>query len=291
MVNGSDDRPVPTVGKPGSCPLSKPLTPQAPDPSPLGIKFPIITISMIKAMTNLTPITILFLLAGCAENQHEIKLPALIADHMVLQQNAKVNLWGWSDPKARIGVTTSWGAVAEAATGADGKWVTTVETPAFGGPFTVTFKTGEAVKVVTNVMVGEVWLCSGQSNMEMPLKGWPPNDTINFAASEIASADYPGIRMFTVVKSTSGLPQDNCSGTWVVSSTATAGDFSAIAYFFGLKLHKELGIPVGLIHSSSGGTPAESWTSGEFIGTVLGYESFAAEMQNNQQTLKEFKST
>ena len=241
-------------------------------------------------MKNLTIITMLFLLAGCAAKQHEIKLPALIADHMVLQQNAKVNLWGWSDPKAKIGINTSWGAVAEAVTGADGKWLATLETPAFGGPYTVTFKAGETEKIISNVMVGEVWLCSGQSNMEMPLKGWPPNDTINFSASEIASADYPGVRMFTVAKSTSGLPQDNCSGSWVVSSPSTAGDFSASAYFFGLKLHKELGIPVGLIHSSWGGTPAESWTSGELIGTVPGYESFAAEMQENQQNLKEFEA-
>ncbi len=241
-------------------------------------------------MKKLFALAIMIFMIGCTVKNPEIKLPAIISDNMVLQQNKAVNLWGWSEAKAKITVEASWGKTAEAVTGADGKWLVQLETPAAGGPFSVTIKSGETQKVINNVMVGEVWLCSGQSNMEMPLKGWPPNDTINFSASEIASSDYPGIRMFTVTKSTAAAPLDDCSGTWAVSSPATSGDFSAAAYFFGLKLHKELGIPVGLIHSSWGGTPAESWTSGELIGTVPGYESFTAEIQENQKNLKEFEA-
>lgn len=241
-------------------------------------------------MKKLFALAIVIFMIGCTVKNPEIKLPAVISDNMVLQQNKQVNLWGWSEAKARITVEASWGKSAEAVTGADGKWMVQLETPAAGGPFSVTIKSGETEKLINNVMVGEVWLCSGQSNMEMPLKGWAPNDTINFSASEIASSDYPGIRMFTVTKSTAAAPLDDCNGTWVVSSPATSGDFSATAYFFGLKLHKELGIPVGLIHSSWGGTPAESWTSGELIGSVPGYESFAAEIQENQKNLKEFEA-
>lgn len=239
-------------------------------------------------MKNLLFIILLFLLAGCAVKQHDIKLPALIANNMVVQQNTKINLWGWSGAKAKIDVSTSWGAVAQTVTGTDGKWMTTVETPAAGGPFNITFKTGDTLKIINNVMVGEVWLCSGQSNMEMPLKGWPPNDTINFSGSEIASADYPGIRMFTVTKNTSVEPLDNCSGQWEVCTPATAGNFSATAYYFGMKLYRELGVPVGLIHSSWGGTPAESWTSGEMIGSVPGYESFQADMAEAKKNRQEY---
>lgn len=239
-------------------------------------------------MKKLFTLAIVIFMIGCTVKNPEIKLPAIISDNMVLQQNKPVNLWGWSEAKAKIIVEASWGKTAEAVTGSDGKWQVQLETPAAGGPFSVTIKSGETQKVINNVMVGEVWLCSGQSNMEMPMKGWPPRDTINFSASEIASSDYPGIRMFTVTKNTAAAPLEDCTGSWAVSSPTTTGDFSATAYFFGLKLHKELGIPVGLIHSSWGGTPAESWTSGELIGTVSGYESFAAEIRQNQQSLKEF---
>ena len=230
-------------------------------------------------MKKLLAILTLIAFFGCAEKNHELKLPALITNNMVLQQKSMVNLWGWSDARAKINIEASWGKNAEAFTSNDGKWTATIETLAFGGPYTIKIKAGLTEKVIDNVMIGEVWLCSGQSNMEMPLKGWPPNDTITNSAGEIASSNNPGIRMFTVVKNTSVKPLEECKGTWEISSPETAGNFSATAYYFGLKLNKELGIPVGLIHSSWGGTPAESWTSPDLIGIVQGYESVSDDLK------------
>ena len=110
-------------------------------------------------------------------------------------------------------------------------------------------------------MIGEVWLASGQSNMEMPVKGWLPNNTINNSEEEVANANYPGIRMFTVVRSFSSEPKETIVGQWEVASPETAGEFSATAYFFARRLHEELNIPIGIIHASWGGTVAEAWMS------------------------------
>jgi sialate O-acetylesterase len=112
-------------------------------------------------------------------------------------------------------------------------------------------------------MIGEVWLCSGQSNMEMPLAGWPPRDTIQNSSIEIKNADYPQIRLFTVTRAYAAEPQFDCLGKWSECNPQTIEQFSATAFFFGKKLHKELNVPIGLIHSSWGGTPVESWISKE----------------------------
>ena len=119
-------------------------------------------------MKKFLTVAIAIFIIGCSVKNPELKLPTIISDNMVLQQNKQVNLWGWSSPKAKIVVESSWGKTAEAVTGTDGKWMAQLETPAAGGPFTITIKAGETVKTINNVMVGEVWLCSGQSNMEMP---------------------------------------------------------------------------------------------------------------------------
>ena len=128
------------------------------------------------------------------------------------------------------------------------------------------------------MLVGEVWVCSGQSNMEMPLAGWPPRDTIKNSAEEIKNAGYPEIRLFAVVKGFSTKPREDCKGSWEVCSPETAKNFSATAYFFGKKIHNELGIPVGLIHTSWGGTPAESWTAPKYLGKVEGFSDFVANL-------------
>jgi sialate O-acetylesterase len=241
-------------------------------------------------MKNLTFMALLLILMGCANKNPEIRLPALISDNMVLQQNTKVNLWGWSDPKTKIKIKASWGATATVKSDTAGKWLASIETPKFGGPFTISIKAQQTEKLINNVMVGEVWLCSGQSNMEMPLRGWPPNDTINNSAQEIANAKYPDIRMFTVIKQPSIQPVDDCLGNWNVCSPETAGDFSATAFYFGLKIHRQLGIPVGLIHSSWGGTPAESWVGLKHIDKVPGFESFTKEIENATESIQAYNS-
>ncbi|MBN2279606.1 MAG: glycosyl hydrolase family 2 [Candidatus Marinimicrobia bacterium] len=203
-------------------------------------------------------------LSFCGKTQKiELTLPALFNDNMVLQQQADVPVWGSVSAGEIITVTASWGESADAKADAEGIWRVKIRTPMAGGPYDVTITGQEKTIVFQNVMIGEVWVCSGQSNMEMPLKGWPPNDLIEHSDDEIAMADYANLRLFTVSKVISDKPLTDCKGNWSLCTPEIAGDFSATAFFFGKKLLNELKVPVGLIHTSWGGTPAEAWTPGD----------------------------
>jgi sialate O-acetylesterase len=208
-------------------------------------------------------ITILLLIAVNSAAA-ELRLPALIADHMVLQQQMAVPLWGWAEPGKQVTVLASWSLSKPVSFAADidGKWRVTLDTPQAGGPYRIEFKTDEDAMTVENVMVGEVWVCSGQSNMEMALVRSDPwsKGVFNYK-SEIAAADYPNIRLFAVKRKIADTPQADCVGTWSPCSPETVAGFSAVAYFFAQKVHQETGLPIGLIHTSWGGTPAEAWTS------------------------------
>ena len=208
-------------------------------------------------------ITILLLIAVNSAAA-ELRLPVLIADHMVLQQQLAVPLWGWAEPGEQVTVSASWPLSKSVSSAADkdGKWRVTLDTPQAGGPYRIEFKTDEDEMTVENVMVGEIWVCSGQSNMEMGLMRSDPwtKGVFNYK-SEIAAADYPNIRLFTVTQKIADTPQADCEGTWSPCSPETVPDFSAVAYFFAKKIHQETGLPIGLIHTSWGGTPAEAWTS------------------------------
>lgn len=190
-----------------------------------------------------------------------VKLPALISDNMVLQSGVEVPIWGTANPSERVSVTLG---SAHAATTADnnGRWKVQIGPLQPGGPLDMTVA-GTNTIVVHDVLVGEVWVCSGQSNMEFhvgPGPGGWESGVLHYK-EEIASAHYPEIRMFTVDKTVAGQPQREVNGRWEVASPVTVGHFSAVGYFFGLNLFKSLHVPVGLIHSSWGGTPAESWTT------------------------------
>lgn len=239
-------------------------------------------------MKQLFRVFLISCLFSCSEKNPQIKLPALLADNMVLQQNAHATLWGWSEPGIIIGLKTSWGVSSKVRVNTDGKWNMTVNTPNYGGPYTIRIKAKNTIKTIKNVMIGEVWLCSGQSNMEMPLKGWQSGDTILNAKAEIESANYPDIRMFTVERQLSYMPLDSCVGDWKMCSPETASDFSATAYFFGKKLHKDLGVPIGLIHSSWGGTPAESWTSAKYLEYLPVFKGLSKELRGASQKLEEY---
>ena len=191
----------------------------------------------------------------------ELQLPFLFSDHMVLQQNEKVSIWGQYNPNDQIEIKGSWGEKVMAQSDENGNWNLKIQTPKAGGPFTMDIITSDSTIVLNDILFGEVWLASGQSNMQMPLKGWPPNDVIKDSKKEIALAVYPKIRMFTVPMTLSLVPLDDIKGEWLASSPETAGDFSATAYFFAKRLQEELNVPFGIIHSSWGGTPAEAWTS------------------------------
>lgn len=189
----------------------------------------------------------------------------LIQDNMVLQRESMVPLWGWGVPGRTVSVRASWGDSAVTRVEQDSSWKVKLRTRRAGGPHTLAITHDGTSHKLVNVLVGEVWLCSGQSNMEMPLRGWPPGDTIRNSAAEISSATYPGIRLCTVRRGFSAVPESMCNASWVECTPATVPGFSATAFFFGKKLHETLGVPVGLIHSSWGGTPVEAWTSAELI--------------------------
>lgn len=215
-----------------------------------------------------------------------LEWPSLLGDHMVLQQKAQAALWGKAAPGETVSLNASWGAAAAVVAGADGKWHARLQTPAAGGPFSLTISAASGNKTFTDILIGEVWLCSGQSNMEMPLAGWPPGDPIAHSTDEIAAAVHPQIRLFTVEKATSAMPLDDCRGEWQVCTPATASPFSATAYFFGRTLQKELNIPIGLIHSSWGGTPAEAWTNAEYLKTMPEYTRVLSQISESQAAMK-----
>jgi sialate O-acetylesterase len=195
-----------------------------------------------------------------------VTLPAIFGDHMVLQQNQTVQIWGWGKPGEAITLSTTWSSEQLKTTVSNqGLWSLQLATPK-GGMAThqITLKGFNEV-VLKNVQIGEVWLCSGQSNME-----WTANLGINNAQEEVKLARHPNIRFFTVEHRTATSPQIDLRGQWEVCSPASMQNFSAVAYFFARKLQKELNVPVGLINSSWGGTPAEAWMPAEaFAGNTL----------------------
>lgn len=191
------------------------------------------------------------LLATSVATLADVKLPALISDNMVLLQDTKANVWGWADPGEKV--TVKLGDQSVAATTSDqGKWSAKLVglKPGSGLDMTIAGKNTVTVK---NVAVGEVWLASGQSNME-----WTLNKA-NDAEKEMAECKFPDIRVFTVAKKGSANPLEDVTGKWEVATPENAPRFSAVGYFFSRDLNQKLKVPVGLIHSSWGGTPAETW--------------------------------
>lgn len=214
-------------------------------------------------------VVVLILLACIAfSSSHagaQVKLPSVICDHMVLQRNMEVPLWGWAFPGEKVQISGSWGEQsAEVETGAFGRWQTKIKTPDAGGPYTLTVK-GKNEITLNDILVGEVWICSGQSNMEMPIGTEIGFIGIYDFEKEAKEANYEKIRFFNVERACEDAPQGDCQGTWQACTPDSVWGFSAVAYYFGRKLHMELGVPVGLIASNWGGTPAESWTSEEAI--------------------------
>ena len=182
-----------------------------------------------------------------------LKLGSLFKDHMVVQAGTKVPVWGWAAPGAKVTVKLA-GRTAKGEAGPDGRWMVRLKAVAAGGPYVMTVIAGDSLRV-SDVLAGEVWLCSGQSNMQMAV------EEVRDARAEITTANWPEIRMFSVARTVSDTAQDTCIGAWEPAVPMYTGRFSAVGYFFGRELHRQLKVPVGLIHSSWGGTPAESWTT------------------------------
>lgn len=181
----------------------------------------------------------------------QITLPSLFTDNMVLQQNFEAPVWGWAEPGTEIIVSGNWSRMPARTTVADseGKWMLKIKTTEAGGPYELYINDS----IIKNVMLGEVWICSGQSNMQMIVR-----DCEN-AKAEIAKANYPNIRFFYVSRDEADEPNKDCYGRWESCTPKNTKMFSAVAYYFGKELHDELQTPIGLINISKGGSSAEAW--------------------------------
>lgn len=212
---------------------------------------------LLFLILTLTQITLIY-------PMQNIKPSTIFSDNMVLQQNMKIPVWGKADPETIITVELKDQKVSCTAD-SNGDWKLFLQPLEAGGPYDLCIFSNDSL-VYKNVMIGEVWLCSGQSNMEMPLAGWGCIDNYR---QEIADANYPGIRLLTVDKSPAVTPLENINTTgWKVCSPETIEEFSSAAYFFGVLLQKKMNVPVGLINSSFAGTVAEAWTS------IMGIKQF-----------------
>lgn len=193
-----------------------------------------------------------------------VRLPHLVSNNMILQQNSTVRLWGWDKPGTRIAVTTTWtDGKVETTTGKDGRWMLTVSTPrADHRQHQVVIDDGEPV-VVDSVMLGEVWVCAGQSNMEMPLRGFTDCPVEGYNEAILEANRYSEIHYCKVPSRMSMTPEEDADCQWLPIGPSTVGGASATGYFFGQTLYQALGVPIGLIEANKGGTRVESWLSEE----------------------------
>lgn len=211
-------------------------------------------------------LSILLLLFTALSIKAELKLPNIFSNNMLLQQNADVNIWGWADKGQTVTVSTSWSAQRYSAK-ADktGKWKIKIATPVAGYQ-THHIIVSDSQNSITfdNILIGEVWLCSGQSNMEMPMKGFK-NQPISGGNKAILKSKNKNIRLITVKRASSLNPQDNITGEWTEATPETVKEFSATGYYYGKLLNEMLDIPVGLILSAWGGSSIEAWMSKEML--------------------------
>lgn len=214
-----------------------------------------------------------FLLVSMQTLAH-VSLPSILGNHMVLQQQSEVSFWGWCNPGEKIRIMVDWDSKIYETTGTDrATWSVKVKTPVAGGAYKVIINGSNAI-VLEDVLIGEVWVCGGQSNME-----WSGDQGLQQVIDEAPKATNKKIRFFYIPKSTSENPQDNCGGAWKVCNPEDMKQFSAIGYFFGKKLQKELNSPIGLINSNWGGTPAEVWTPAEVIKSNPTLQEAAAKIE------------
>ncbi|SDD73574.1 sialate O-acetylesterase [Mucilaginibacter pineti] len=210
--------------------------------------------------------------------QAKVVLPSVFSDNMVLQQKTKAAIWGKTDAGKTVTITTGWsGKKYSVVADNGGNWKVKVSTPSYGGPYDITISDGD-VTTLKNVLIGEVWVCSGQSNMEMPVNGW---GKVNNYEQEVAAANYPQIRLLQVEQIPSNIPQENAkvkNGGWTECNPTYVAEFSSVAYFFAREVYLKTKVPIGLIHSSWGGTIAEAWTDGQSLNKMPEFVAPVAEI-------------
>ncbi|MBC8870368.1 MAG: sialate O-acetylesterase [Planctomycetes bacterium] len=192
------------------------------------------------------------LVALASTTSADVRLPAIVDDNMILQQEMGAPIWGWADPGEMVTVAGSWGRRVSVTADDKGKWKVCLNTPSHGGPYTLTIK-GKNEISIDNVLIGEVWLCAGQSNM-----GWRLQFTFE-GAEDSAAANYPDFRIFRSERCHSHVPQEDCIAEWTPCTPETAATCSAVSFYFARKLHQELGIPIGIVLQPYAGTPIEGW--------------------------------
>lgn len=194
----------------------------------------------------------------------EVKLPAFFSDGMVMQQQSEANLWGTASANKIVKITTSWDSkVYQVKANSRGQWKASVKTPIAGGPYEIAFNDGIETRI-KDILMGEVWICSGQSNMEMPMKGFPGQPVDNANMDALRSRNDQ-IRLFTVKRSSSFTPKTDVIGSWKHANAESVRDFSATAYYFGRLVQEQLGVPIGLILAAWGGSACEAWMTAEWL--------------------------
>ncbi|MDQ8197081.1 sialate O-acetylesterase [Pelagicoccus enzymogenes] len=197
----------------------------------------------------------------CSDALAELRLPALVSDGMVLQQESDARIWGWANAGETVEVSASWGESAvplSATANSDGRWSIELDTPTASGPHTVTISTAEESISVSNILIGEVWLCSGQSNMAMPVEGFKSQPVEGSQEAIINSRD-DSLRLFPMKVQLAAEPAEDVTGTWQSATPESVSRFSAVGYFFGEKLRGTLDVPVGLILAARSSSAIESW--------------------------------
>ena len=217
----------------------------------------------IRKMKRFELKTVIVILLVCFVHfsvKAKVKLSPLFSDNMVLQQQDSVAVWGWADRQMDVSVVTSWNKRSYSVKpDREGKWKVIIKTPEAGGPYEITISDGTA-RTLKNVLIGEVWLCSGQSNMEMPMKGFP-GQPVEGSNMDILKSANTNIRLISVPRSSQTEPQDDFKGEWKEANPESVSNFSATAYYFGRLLQKILDVPVGLIDVSYGGSCVQAWMS------------------------------
>ena len=227
----------------------------------------------------------MFLSAGA-----QIQMPKLFSSGMVLQQKTSVPVWGKASINEEVIVSNTWNdEVKTVKADNNGNWKVSFNTPCYGGPYSLTIK-GKNTVHINDVFIGEVWLASGQSNMEMPMEGWLPECPVKNGPEDIANSFNNEIRVFMVERAVSFNEEKDLNGSWKTASPENTPKFGATCYYFAKKLNSELGVPVGIINTSWGGTPDESWIPQEFAKTMPEYAAKCTLIDNSRGKADESKA-